>query len=193
MRFISQDWGSSAKFMYLNSLYLCSAYRKLYCNLLYSFTVFCLLVYWFSFVLPSPSSFLYLQAFLVYPLDGQSVHPTSREEHWPTWAWSSCPGRSYRDLGGNGRKPLFYILFGQIALSHFTLRGFFHYFPFNLLWGNIVGLQAERAENFTKFTKFSSIFSIGHCCHSWLRIRVLMKLSCLKRGNFDLDLCWLMS
>lgn len=46
--------------------------------------------------------------------------------------------------------PYLVLLFGE----------FFHYFPFNLLLGNIVGLQVEGTENFAKFTKFSSIFSI---------------------------------
>lgn len=169
VRFISQD-----RSMYSNSLYLCAAYRKLYCTLLCCILFVGWLVFLLSFLHCLHSSCLW--AFFVYPLARWSGHPTFREEHWPTWAWSGCPGRSYRELftfvliwGWNGRKPLFCILFSQNChtLWFFCSGIFFGDFPFNCFWEtptvNTARLLVKQAEN---FTKFSNILSIWNCCHS---------------------------
>lgn len=83
--------------MCLNTLYLCSTYRKIYSSF------FCSISWWWwlivSFVLPSLSSvFLPMGFFYVYPLAGWSCHSASKEKYWPIWSWSSCAGRSYRGL-----------------------------------------------------------------------------------------------
>lgn len=129
--------------------------------------------------------------FLILLLDSPATQPPRRSTVPP-----ATKAGSYRGLltfvlilGWSGRKPLFYILFWQIAIfCGFNVLFLFWCvcdFPFNLLLRHTSWKYCKTTGKTESFTKFSNILSLWNCCHSYLR------LSCdlfFKQDAFDPDL-----
>lgn len=128
--------------------------------------------------------------------------PSPGEEPCSTWGWSAAKvnsnsrfSTSVLILGRNGRKPLFYILFWQIAiLCGFTVRlcvvlfFFFKYiyFPFDVL-RNTSWKHSKTTAKPEDLAKLSNISSIWNQCHGSIHLH---SDTLLRQDAFGLDVSY---
>lgn len=183
--------------MYLNSLYFCSAYRKLYSSFFCCISCRWWLIFPLSFLHCLQSSYLWV-LFFFYHLAGWSCHSASKGKYWFIWSWSSCPGRSYRELlmfvlvlWWNA--PTLHLvsrnshtlwLLGEDFYLWFLLQPTIGKYPLNTLkdyWQS----RKKVLLNFLIFKLFEIVATVAS-------IWVLRKVSYLKQGNSNGDVTWLM-
>lgn len=139
MRFISQGWST-----YSDSLYLCSACRKLYCSFLCCILLLVVVVV-FSFVLPSLSSVLLPMGFFCLSSCWMVWSPNLQGNALTHLRLKQLPRqevqRAVHVCFGTGLKwkeaPILHLVLTNCHTLWFYCSGiFFCYFPFNQPLGN---------------------------------------------------------
>lgn len=158
--------------MCLNTLYLCSAYRKIYSSF------FCSISWWWwlivSFVLPSLSSvFLSMGCFMFILLLVGPVTQPPKKSNDPFEAGAAVQEGATEDCSCLfwlcGEMPLLFLFWDSHTLWFYWVEIFICDFSSNLQLGNTLWkhckLLAKQEESFTKFSNITNIWNCHSCLH----------------------------